>query len=347
MSKTLLIYTGGTIGMMEDPATGSLMPLNFRDLVNYIPELRRFSSSLEVVAFEDPIDSSDVSIQSWVKIAETIEENYEDYSGFVVLHGTDTMAYSASALSFMLENLAKPVIFTGSQLPIGKLRTDGKENLITAIEIAGTRRNGEPVIQEVAILFDSKLMRGNRTHKFSTENFDAFSSPNFDELAEIGIHILYNYPILLRPQGTLKVHKKFDAGVGVLKIFPGMSRDFVKAVLNTPNIQSIILETYGSGNAPKEPSFIALLEDAIARGITILNVTQCSKGFVEQGLYATSAALQKIGVIGGADMTTEAALTKLMFLMGMGFHGDALKLNLTTPLRGELTSYVSLGLRAV
>jgi L-asparaginase len=222
-----------------------------------------------------------------------------------------------------------------------------KENLITAIEIAGTRRNGEPVIQEVAILFDSKLMRGNRTYKFSTENFDAFSSPNFDELAEIGIHILYNYPILLRPQGELKVHKKFDAGVGVMKIFPGMSQDFVKAALNTPNIQSIILETYGSGNAPKDPAFIALLEDTIARGITVLNVTQCSKGFVEQGLYATSAALQKIGVIGGADMTTEAALTKLMFLMGQGFRGDSLKLHLTTPLRGELTSYVSLGLRAV
>ena len=334
--------------MMEDPSTGSLIPLNFRELVNYIPELRRFSSSLEVVAFDNPIDSSDVNISTWLKIAQTIEDNYDAYSGFVVLHGTDTMAYSASALSFMLENLSKPVILTGSQLPIGKLRTDGKENLITAIEIASTRRNGEPVLQEVAILFDSKLMRGNRTHKYSTENFDAFSSPNYDELAEIGIHIIYNYKSLLRPkEGGLIVHKKFDDTVGILKIFPGMSTKFVHAVLNAPGLKAIILETYGSGNAPKDPALIEQLSEAIARDLVILNVTQCSKGFVEQGLYDTSAALQKLGVIGGADMTTEAALTKLMFLLGQGYQGNELRKELSNSLRGELTSYLALGVQPV
>jgi L-asparaginase len=334
--------------MMEDPSTGSLIPLNFRELVNYIPELRRFSSSLEVVAFDNPIDSSDVNISTWLKIAQTIEDNYDAYSGFVVLHGTDTMAYSASALSFILENLSKPVIFTGSQLPIGKLRTDGKENLITAIEIASTRRNGEPVLQEVAILFDSKLMRGNRTHKYSTENFDAFSSPNYDELAEIGIHIIYNYKSLLRPKdGGLIVHKKFDDAVGILKIFPGMSTKFVHAVLNAPGLKAIILETYGSGNAPKDPALIEQLSEAIARDLVILNVTQCSKGFVEQGLYDTSAALQKLGVIGGADMTTEAALTKLMFLLGQGYQGNELRKELSNSLRGELTSYLALGVQPV
>jgi L-asparaginase len=334
--------------MMEDPSTGSLIPLNFRELVNYIPELRRFSSSLEVVAFDNPIDSSDVNISTWLKIAQTIEDNYDAYSGFVVLHGTDTMAYSASALSFMLENLSKPVIFTGSQLPIGKLRTDGKENLITAIEIATTRRNGEPVLQEVAILFDSKLMRGNRTHKYSTENFDAFSSANYDELAEIGIHIIYNYKSLLRPkEGGLKIHKKFDDSVGILKIFPGMSTKFVHAVLNAPGLKAIILETYGSGNAPKDPALIEQLSEAISRDLVILNVTQCSKGFVEQGLYETSAALQKLGVIGGADMTTEAALTKLMFLLGQGYNGNELRKELSNSLRGELTSYLALGVQPV
>jgi L-asparaginase len=334
--------------MMEDPSTGSLIPLNFRELVNYIPELRRFSSSLEVVAFDNPIDSSDVNISTWLKIAQTIEDNYDAYSGFVVLHGTDTMAYSASALSFMLENLSKPVIFTGSQLPIGKLRTDGKENLITAIEIATTRRNGEPVLQEVAILFDSKLMRGNRTHKYSTENFDAFSSANYDELAEIGIHIIYNYKSLLRPkEGGLKIHKKFDDSVGILKIFPGMSTKFAHAVLNAPGLKAIILETYGSGNAPKDPALIEQLSEAISRDLVILNVTQCSKGFVEQGLYETSAALQKLGVIGGADMTTEAALTKLMFLLGQGYNGNELRKELSNSLRGELTSYLALGVQPV
>ncbi len=341
--KTLLIYTGGTIGMMENPENGSLIPLNFNELQNYIPELRKFANDLDVRAFDTPIDSSDVNVSTWQSIAAIIEENYDQYSGFVILHGTDTMAYTASALSFMLDGLAKPVILTGSQLPIGRLRTDGKENLITAIEIATARRNGEPVIQEVAVLFDSKLFRGNRTHKFSTENFDAFSSPNYDDLASIGIHILYNHQKLLRKEkNRLNVHSVFQTDVAILKIFPGMSRAYVQAVLNIPNLKGLILETYGSGNAPKEQWFINELQQAAQKEIVILNITQCSKGFVEQGLYQTSAALQQIGIIGGADMTTEAALTKLMFLLGKGLSGKALKEQLALPIAGELTTFSSL-----
>ena len=342
--KTLLIYTGGTIGMMENPENGSLIPLNFNELQNYIPELRKFANDLDVKAFDTPIDSSDVNVSTWQSIASIIEDNYDQYSGFVILHGTDTMAYTASALSFMLDGLAKPVILTGSQLPIGRLRTDGKENLITAIEIATARRNGEPVIQEVAVLFDSKLFRGNRTHKFSTENFDAFSSPNYDDLASIGIHILYNHQKLLRKEkNRLNVHSVFQTDVAILKIFPGMSKAYVQAVLNIPNLKGLILETYGSGNAPKEPWFINELQQAAQKEIVILNITQCSKGFVEQGLYQTSAALQQIGIIGGADMTTEAALTKLMFLLGKGLSGKALKEQLALPIAGELTTFSSLG----
>jgi L-asparaginase len=342
--KTLLIYTGGTIGMMENPENGSLIPLNFNELQNYIPELRKFANDLDVKAFDTPIDSSDVNVSTWQSIANIIEENYDQYSGFVILHGTDTMAYTASALSFMLDGLAKPVILTGSQLPIGRLRTDGKENLITAIEIATARRNGEPVIQEVAVLFDSKLFRGNRTHKFSTENFDAFSSPNYDDLASIGIHILYNHQKLLRKEkNRLNVHSVFQTDVAILKIFPGMSKGYVQAVLNIPNLKGLILETYGSGNAPKESWFINELQQAAQREIVILNVTQCSKGFVEQGLYQTSAALQQIGIVGGADMTTEAALTKMMFLLGKGLSRKALKEQLALPIAGELTTFSSLG----
>lgn len=344
-TKTLLIYTGGTIGMLEDAATGSLIPLNFSELEKYIPELRRFSNTLDVIAFDHPIDSSDVSIQTWCTIAEIIEKNYYAYSGFVVLHGTDTMAYSASALSFMLKNLNKPVILTGSQLPIGRLRTDGKENLITAIEIAAARRNGEPVVQEVVILFESSLFRGNRTHKYSTENFDAFDSPNYEDLAEIGIHIIYNHQKLYRSENTqLLVRKDFDNRVGILKLFPGISPSFVNSILRSPDIKALVLETYGSGNAPKDKWLVESLRAAIEQGVTILNITQCSKGFVEQGLYDTSAALQTIGVIGGADMTTEAALTKLMWLLGQNYSGDELKTLLTTSLAGELTTYSALGI---
>lgn len=342
MKGILLIYTGGTIGMMEDLETGSLVPLNFNELKTYIPELKRFAFNVDVRAFDHPIDSSDVRPDSWLKMGQLIYNHYDDYDGFVILHGTDTMAYSASALSFMLQNLQKPVVFTGSQLPIGKLRTDGKENLVTAIEIASAKRNGEAVIQEVSVLFDSNLFRGNRTHKFSTENFDAFISPNYDSLAHIGIYIKYELKNLLRPKGSISLSVALDHNVAILKIFPGMSIEYIKAILNIPNLKGIVLETFGSGNAPKDPILINEFRNAIEKGICILNVTQCSKGFVEQGRYATSAALQKIGVTSGADMTTEAAITKLMFLLGQGLEGRYLHEALITPISGEMTIFSSI-----
>lgn len=337
-SSLLLIYTGGTIGMMEDPRTGSLMPLDFHQIRQHVPELSRFDLTLDVASFDEPIDSSDVNITTWQMIAEMIERNYEKYDGFVVLHGTDTMAYSASALSFMLENTAKPVIFTGSQLPIGKLRTDGKENLITAIEIASAKRDNAPVVQEVAVYFESSLFRGNRTHKYNTEEFDAFESANLPALAQIGIHIFYNHALLLRPSGLFRVHRNLNPNIGVLKLFPGMNAGFVRGVLSSPGLKGLILETFGSGNAPRDAWFVDALDEAIKAGLCIVNVTQCNEGFVEQGRYKTSSALQRIGVIPGADMTTEAALTKLMFLIGQGYNGDALSRAIMAPLRGELTS---------
>ncbi len=342
MKGILLIYTGGTIGMMEDPASGSLTPLNFQELRTYIPEIRRFSFRVDVKAFDKPIDSSDVQTQTWLEIADLIHQHYDQYDGFVVLHGTDTMAYSASALSFVLRNLKKPVILTGSQLPIGKLRTDGKENLITAIEIASAKRNGDAIVQEVAVLFDSNLFRGNRTHKYSTENFDAFVSPNYPPLATVGIYIKYEWKHLLRTQGDFFVERHFETDVAILKIFPGMSIDYVNAILNIPRLKGVVLETYGSGNAPKDAALISALQKAIENGICILNITQCSKGFVEQGRYDTSAGLQKIGVTSGGDLTTEAALTKLMFLLGKGLRGKSLHEQLTSPISGEITTFSSI-----
>ncbi|MFM9003935.1 MAG: asparaginase, partial [Flavobacteriales bacterium] len=311
----LLIYTGGTIGMMEDPESGSLIPFDFAQLRNHVPELRRFDCNIEVVSFDEPIDSSDVNIVSWQRMAELVEVNYSHYDGFVILHGTDTMAFSASALSFMLQNVAKPVIFTGSQLPIGQIRTDGKENLITAIEIASATESGSPIIQEVCVLFQSKLFRGNRTHKYSTENFDAFESANLPALVEIGIHIHYRRDLLLRPKGPLTIRKSFDDNVSVLKIFPGISKAYVEGVLSLPGIKAFVLETFGAGNGPTDAWFLDALRNAASRGIILLNITQCNKGMVEQGLYETSVAFEEIGILSGGDMTTEAALVKLMYLL--------------------------------
>jgi L-asparaginase len=335
----LIIYTGGTIGMVNDPATGALVPVNFSDISDQVPELRKFGCRIRSVSFDPVTDSSNMEPSTWVKIAETIEMNYNNHDGFVILHGTDTMAYSASALSFMLENLEKPVIFTGSQLPIGVLRTDGKENLITAIEIAAGRKNGVPIVPEVCIYFDNKLIRGNRTTKISAEQFDAFSSPNYPALAEAGLHIRFNsnmirYPVIRR---DLIVHKGFSTEVAVLKLFPGINRNFVKAVLATEGLRVLILETFGAGNAPTFRWFIDDLSEFITSGGLILNVTQCHGGTVEMGLYETSTELLSAGVISGKDMTSEASITKVMHLLGRFDSREKIIYYLNKSLAGEIS----------
>ena len=339
-SSILLIYTGGTIGMKQDPATGALKPFNFNQILQEVPELRKFGCKIDTFSFEPPIDSSDVQVGFWIEIAELIEQNYHNYDGFVVLHGTDTLSYSASALSFMLENLTKPVIFTGSQLPIGMLRTDGKENLISSIEIAAARdNNGKAVVPEVCVYFESQLYRGNRTTKYNAENFRAFRSANFPVLADIGIHIRYNDSLIIRSpeENQFKIHTNLDTSVAILKIFPGITEEFIKSFLSIKNIKAIILETYGSGNAPTSEWFIEALKEAINREIIILNVTQCHAGKVDMEAYSTGIILKEIGVVSGYDSTTEAALTKLFFLLGQENEIQNVKKRLSENLRGEIT----------
>lgn len=336
--KVLLIYTGGTIGMVQDPVTGSLRPFDFSQLTANIPELLKFDVELNSVSFEKPLDSSNMTPEIWAEIALIIEKNYDLADGFVILHGSDTMAYTASALSFMLENLNKPVVLTGSQLPIGVIRTDGKENLITAIEIASSYENGRPVVPEVCIYFEYELYRGNRTHKFNSEHFDAFKSPNYPVLAEAGVKIQYDrHAIREYTSRGLKVHQMFDNNIAVLKIFPGIHKNVVDAVINVKGLKALVIETFGSGNAPSTGWFIDTLREAIARGITVLNITQCNTGSVVQGRYETSRLLEKAGVVSGNDMTVEAATTKLMHLLGKGLKGDTLKEQLLRSIAGELT----------
>jgi L-asparaginase len=337
-AKILLLYTGGTIGMRKDFDTGALKAFNFSKLLNRIPELKQLECEIETISFEDPIDSSNMNPDEWAKMASIIEENYLEFDGFVVLHGSDTMSYSASALSFMLENLSKPVVFTGSQLPIGDLRTDAKENLITAIQIASLREDGEAVISEVCLYFEYKLYRGNRTTKINAEHFKAFTSPNYPELVESGVNLKIRRELLLPKQQSksLVVHENLDKNVVIVKMFPGMSEVVLSAILDIRNLKGIVLETYGSGNAPTEDWFISLLVKAINKGLHIINVTQCSAGSVNMGQYETSTSMKEIGVISGKDITTEAAITKLMYLLGQNIAPNEFKEIFETSLRGEM-----------
>ena len=326
----LLIYTGGTIGMVKG-ADGSLKPFDFEKLTAEIPELNKFDVELSSIAFKKPIDSSNMNPRTWVYLANLIGQHYQKYDGFVILHGSDTMAYTASALSFLLEDLCKPVILTGSQLPIGIRRTDAKENLITAIEIAASGKT-----PEVCVYFEYKLLRGNRTVKINAEHFEAFDSPNFPTLAEAGVHIKYHQKVSSKIESPLKVHEQMNASIALLKLYPGIPKELVKATFNS-NCKGIILETFGSGNASTHSDFLSILESAIHNGKIILNISQCLAGAVSQGFYETSSQLEKIGVISGKDMTTEAALTKMMFLLAQDLPIKELKRKLTISLRGELS----------
>ncbi len=337
-SKILVIYTGGTIGMKADPE-GVLRPFDFHQILSEVPELGKFAVGIDTVAFDPLIDSSDVEPSMWQKLATLIGESYDDYDGFVILHGTDTMAYSASALSFMLWGLAKPVVFTGSQLPIGVPRTDGRENLIGAVEIASAKdSDGRAIVPEVAIWFDSQLIRGNRAVKISSENFNAFRSPNYPLLAEAGINIRYNRAFILPPSdGPLEVRTDLDTRVSILKIHPGITREVVRNVILGPESRAVILETYGSGNAPAKDWFLDLVGQAVKMGKIVLNVTQCLTGNVDMRIYATGKALMSRGVLSGYDSTTESALSKLFCLLGrFPDNAEAASL-LETNLRGEIT----------
>ena len=338
-ASILLIYTGGTIGMIENSETGVLESFNFQHLKEHMPELKKLGYGVSTIQFDPPMDSSEMGPESWTKIVKIIADNYNTYDGFVVLHGTDTMSFTASALSFMLENLSKPVILTGSQLPIGMLRTDGKENLITAIEIAAAKENGQPIVPEVCIFFENDLMRGNRTSKINADHFNAFRSYNYPVLAHAGIYIKYDdrqiyHSVSRKP---LKPHYLLDRNVAILKLFPGISPLVIESILNIPGIKGIVMETFGSGNAPSQEWFLNMLKDAVDRGIVIVNITQCSAGSVEMHRYETGHKLLEAGVISGFDSTTESAVAKLMFLFGHCLSPEEVKEHMNCSLIGEIS----------
>lgn len=337
----LIIYTGGTIGMKQDPVDFTLKPFNFGQILSEVPEIRKFVCRVDTYSFSPLIDSSDAQPEFWIDLARLIKKEYANYDGFVVLHGTDTMSFTASALSFMLENLEKPVVFTGSQLPIGMLRTDGKENLISAVEIASAAdEQGRPLVPEVTVFFDSHLYRGNRTIKYSAENFWAFRSENAPALADTGIHIKYNLDEIRYPKqygNPLKISETLDTDVAILKIFPGMRENMVRALFATEGLRAVILETFGSGNAPTQKWFLDIISEADRRGLIIMNITQCIAGCVDMEAYATGIELKKMGVVSGYDSTLEAALAKLFYLMGKYADNDVVKRELNKNLRGEIS----------
>ena len=339
-ASLLLIYTGGTIGMKKDPADQTLKPFDFSQIMEEVPELGKFALKIDSRTFTPLIDSSDVEPTLWQDLAKLIESEYESYDGFVILHGTDTMAYSASMLSFMLHNLSKPVVFTGSQLPIGEPRTDGKENLVSSVEIAAAKdRYGNAIVPEVCICFHSLLLRGNRSIKTDATGFEAFSSPNYPPLATAGIEILYNHPYILKPRTDepFSIHTKLDTRVAILRIHPGITEQVVKDILLGDGSRAVILETYGSGNAISRPWFTDIVAQAQRRGKILVNVTQCNKGLVDMDLYATGMALKKAGVVSGRDLTVESALSKLFYLMGESPNNSWVKAQFERNLMGEIS----------
>lgn len=341
-SKILIIYTGGTIGMKTDAETGALVPFDFSGIYEEFPSLRRLNVDLDVQTL-GPIDSSNVTPEQWLELAALIRDSYRHYDGFVVLHGTDTMSYTASAMSFLLENLAKPVVFTGSQIPIGVLRTDGRENLITAIEIAAAKDSGgRPRVPEVSLYFQNRLFRANRTSKRSAEALNAFRSYNYPPLAEVGVNIAYNPAATLPPAPDggeeLRIGKAMSGGVMVVKLFPGIDVRLLERMLSTEGLRGIVLETFGSGNAPTSQWFLDLLRRVIERGVYVLNVTQCGGGAVSMTLYETGLRLQRIGVLCGYDLTTEAAVTKMMYVLGKNLPKEQTVELLRRPIKGEFTA---------
>ncbi len=340
MSRVLLIYTGGTIGMGCNAKTGALEPLRFDQLSKQMPELEQISADIDVHQFAPPIDSSDMTPRLWSHLVRIIADNYEQYDGFVILHGTDTMAYTASALSFMLENLTKPVILTGSQLPIGQLRTDGKENLITSIEIASTKHDdGRPVVPEVCIYFSGKLLRGNRSTKINADGFNAFDSFNYPHLADAGVTIVYHEEFILKPDydKPMTPHFALDPNVVVFTLFPGIQDNIVRHVLDAPELRAIVMRSYGSGNAPQRPWLMKMLSDASNRGVNIINISQCAEGTVEMARYDTGYQLKNAGVISGYDSTVESAVTKLMHLQGHYSDSNIIRMKMNQNLRGEIS----------
>ncbi|MFP5080423.1 asparaginase [Pedobacter sp. JCM 36344] len=338
MVSILIIYTGGTIGMVHDPKTGTLIPFNFKQIRQNVPELARLNYRLDVHSFDPILDSSNMTPEIWVELALLIRDKYDEFDGFVILHGSDTMAFTASALSFMLQNLSKPVVLTGSQLPIGEIRTDAKENLITALEIAATKNNGKAMIPEVCIYFDYQLFRGNRAIKYNAEKFEAFRSPNYAVLAEAGVNLSFfgNY-ILPHPEKKIIVHLDLNPNIGVLKLYPGISKQAVLAITEA-NVDAIIMETFGSGNTTTAEWFLQCLAQAVAKGKLIIDITQCQRGAVELGMYETSKKLQQMGIISGHDMTFEATCTKLMYVLGLNLDQETSIQLMERSLRGELTS---------